>query len=123
MDVLPAATGSRCSQPVLSLFSAWRSQGQGSVLQHTCRSPPSRRRPSSRHPCRTQAHFPYASAVLKESMRLYPPSITLMREAPASGPWQLGSYDVPAGTALQVGRVGPTDACLRWHASMLCSPG
>lgn len=49
-----------------------------------------------------QACFPYAAAVLKESMRIYPPSITLMREAPGSGPWQLGGYAVPPGTALQV---------------------
>jgi len=55
-----------------------------------------------------QAHFPYAAAVLKESMRLYAPSITLMREAPARSEWQLGGYEVPPGTALQVGwwRVG-----------------
>lgn len=59
-----------------------------------------------------QVHFPYAAAVLKESMRLYAPSITLMREAPASGAWQLGGYDVPPGTALQVGPWQPA-----------CNPG
>jgi len=53
------------------------------------------------HAClRLQAGFPYIQAALRESFRIYPPSVTLLRET--EGAWQLGGYHLPAGTPLQV---------------------
>lgn len=47
-----------------------------------------------------QASLPYALAVVRESLRVYPPSVTALRET--ATPWQLGGYRLPAGTAMQV---------------------
>ncbi|KAL4438672.1 hypothetical protein ABPG77_006276 [Micractinium sp. CCAP 211/92] len=47
-----------------------------------------------------QASLPYALAVVRESLRVFPPSVTALRET--AGPWQLGDYKLPASTAMQV---------------------
>jgi cytochrome P450 len=44
--------------------------------------------------------LPFVEAVLKESMRLYPPVWVVARKTP--GEWTLGDYVVPAGAYLQV---------------------
>lgn len=49
--------------------------------------------------------FPYAAACFQESLRLFPPASAAVREAPEGG-MQLGGFNVPAGTAVQVGSLG-----------------
>ena len=48
--------------------------------------------------------FPYVNAVVQEGLRLYPPATTAVREGKEG--MALGAYDIPAGTALQVGGLG-----------------
>ena len=48
--------------------------------------------------------FPYVNAVIQEGLRLYPPATTAVRECKEG--MTLGAYDIPAGTALQVSRIG-----------------
>ena len=50
-------------------------------------------------PRSSQTSFPYTTACMTESMRIYPPSVVALRQAPA--PMRLGGYALPAGTALQ----------------------
>lgn len=49
--------------------------------------------------------FPYAAACFQEGLRLFPPASAAVREAPEGG-MQLGGFNVPAGTAVQVGSLG-----------------
>lgn len=46
--------------------------------------------------------FPYAAACFQESLRLYPPAATAVREAKDG--IQLGGLSIPGDAALQVGR-------------------
>ncbi len=61
--------------------------------------------------------FPYADAVLKEALRLYPPVPLLAREA-KEDTW-LGPHFIPKGTWLQV-RVW---SCACGRQSCACAPG
>lgn len=66
--------------------------------------------------------LPYAQAVVKEALRLYPPGSTAVREAPQG--WSLGGLSVPALTAVQVGgsHSPPIACCCRARGCSTCLP-